>query len=394
MIILRITWHFFKRCVSDIIKLLFPIKEGCVLCEAYGGLQYSCNPRAIAEYLIDYCGGDYEVVFSFANPEDYNKIDGRIKRIKKNSLEAFLYINTAEFIISNIRLNDYGWGWRKRKGQKYIMTWHGSMGIKPIEFDVKECLSPSYMKKAEEDSKNIDLMLSDSIWFNELCRRAFHYYGYILESGMPRNDIFFNPEAVETMRAKVRHFYKIADDKKLLLYAPTFRKNKATDTYISRWDNILCALKDYYNEGFIVMIRLHPNMMKIVDASMLLTHKDMIDATAYPDMQELLCAADILMTDYSSSMIDFSLMGKPCFLYVPDEETYDRGFYFSISSLPFPIARNIKTLSEQIRNFDTDAYKTDVHKMLKEKFGHFQNGPSCPEVADWMSEHSVACQKV
>ena len=389
MNILRLFLRLLKRINSSLIRFFIPIKKGRVLCESFGGLQYSCNPKYIAEFLLDNYPNEYEVVFAFDNPYSYNFIDTRIKKVRKSSFKELFYINTSEYIISNNRLNDYGWGWRKRKGQKYIMTWHGSMALKRVEFDAADHLSSSYLKKAEQDSKNIDLMLSDSAWCTRFYRKAFHFDGDILEKGLPRNDIFFHLNKIKNIRSKVRQYYKIANNKKVLLYAPTFRVDKRLDNYISQWDEILAALKDRFNEEFVVLFRLHPNMMKTISPQTLLTHRDMIDVTQYGDMQELLCVADVMMTDYSSSMFEVALMYKPCFLYVPDVETYDRGFYFHLNSLPFPVSRNIEQMTKMIQSFDESSYKIGVHKMFDKTFNYIQNGYSCTHLVHWMKEHAI-----
>ena len=389
MNILKKYWCFFIRFASTIIRLLVPVKKGRVFCESYGGVQYSCNPKYIAEYILENHSKDYQIIFSYVNPDIVISIDSQIKKVKKSSLKWFYYIYTSEFIISNNRMTNSGWDGHKRKGQKYIMTWHGSMALKCVEFDAADQLPISYLTKAEQDSKIIDLMLSDSKWCTSFIRKAFHYHGEILEKGLPRNDIFFQPNKINTVRDKVRQFYKIEDDKKVLLYAPTFRVDKSVDNYISQWDQIIATLKDRFKEEFIIMVRLHPNMMKMVDPSVLMTHRDVIDATQYSDMQELLCTADILMTDYSSSMFEFALMDKPCFLYVPDAETYDRGFYFQIESLPFPMCKNLEDLSKQILSFDEIMYKTNVNNLFDKTLGFVHNVSSCKELVNWMHTHSI-----
>ena len=90
-------------------------------------------------------------------------------------------------------------------------------------------------------------------------------------------------------------------------------------------------------------------------------------ATDYPDMQELLATADVLITDYSSCMGDMCLMNKPVFLYTPDLADYigERGFYWDIFSLPFPVAKNEKELIHNILEFDIDLYRRNVVKYLR-----------------------------
>lgn len=380
--------HSVVRILSFVIRLFSPIRKGSVLCESYGGLQYSCNPKYISEAILKSYTDYFQVIWSFAHPQTDMSVDDRIKVVKKTSLKELFYINTSEFLISNIRLNNMSWGWQKRPGQKYIMTWHGSMALKRVEFDALDHLPESYMKKAENDSQNIDLMLSDSRWCTSFNKTAFHYYGEILEKGLPRNDVFMQPDEIRHAAKKVRDYYHINDNVKLLLYAPTFRVDKSINNYIFNWDDIVSALKEKFNSDFIVMIRLHPNMINVVDSAPMMTSPYCVDATKYEDMQDLLCAADVLITDYSSSMFEFALKKTPCFLYVPDRETYDRGFYFKLEELPFPISADINSLVNQIKGFDENRYLDDVNHLFTETFGSFQQQDSSTEVVKWMLKHS------
>lgn len=389
MNILRNIKHSVAQIAYEIIKIFVPIRKGRVLCEAYGGFQYSCNPKYITEKILSDCPNKFEIIWSFQHPDKITGLDDRIIKIKKWSAKEFFYLATSEFLISNIRLNDYGWGWRKRKGQKYVMTWHGSMALKRVEFDAEEHLPESYMRKAELDSKNIDLMLSDSSWCTNFIRNAFHYDGEILECGMPRNDLFFQLDKIKDCRRKVLRHYSISESKKILLYAPTFRFDKSLGNYIGEWDDILTALNKRFDADFTILVRLHPNMMNVVDPSVLMSQFDMIDATNYDDMQELLCAADVLITDYSSSMFEFAYLERPCFLYVPDAETYDRGFYFRIEELPFAQSKSIATLVEKIKYFDEELYREEVRKMYKEKFQSMQKSTACMTCLEWIRNSAL-----
>lgn len=380
--------HSVVRLFSFVIKLVVPIKKGRVLCESFGGLQYSCNPKYISEEILRSHSDYFQVIWSFTHPQTSKSVDDGIRIVKKASLKELFYINTSEFLITNIRLNNLSWGWQKRPDQKYIMTWHGSMALKRVEFDASSHLPASYMKKAEKDSQNIDLMLSDSKWCTLFNKTAFHYNGEILEKGLPRNDIFLQPDTIKQTADKVRKFYHINENVKILLYAPTFRVDKNIDNYIFRWDSIVSALKDKFCSDFIVMIRLHPNMINVVDTAPMMTSPYCIDATRYEDMQELLCAADVLITDYSSSMFEFALKKTPCFLYVPDRETYDRGFYFKLEELPFPLSTDTNSLVNQIQVFDENKYLDDVNHLFNETFGSFQRPDSSAEVVKWMLERS------
>lgn len=386
---LKHIFRFFKRFTSSLIRFFIPIKKGRVLCEAQGGQQYSCNPKYIAEYLLEYYPEDFEIVFTFVNPDAFENIDSRIRKVRKATFKEFFYINTAEYIISNYRLNDYGWGWRKRKGQKYIMTWHGSMPLKCVEFDAAEHLPTGYLKGAEQDSQNIDLMLSDSAWCTRFYKNAFHYNGEILERGLPRNDIFFIKEKLVNIRKKVFNYFGIKDNILLVLYAPTFRNDLGINNYILDWDEIHRSFERKYKSKCIVFVRIHPGIKHQVNLSGIVNNKNVIDVTNYPDMQELICATDILITDYSSTMFEAAIIEKPCFLFVKDVKSYNRGMYFSLEELPFPYAFDKDTFIDLIDSFNLEKYKKDVKHMFSETFHYLQDGKASKYLASWMKTHSI-----
>ena len=109
----------------------------------------------------------------------------------------------------------------------------------------------------------------------------------------------------------------------------------------------------------------------------------MVDATKYEDMQELLCASDVLVTDFSSSMWDFALTGRPCFLYAPDIQQYidERGFYTEPSTWPFPLAKSDDELSANILGFDQAAYEKALAKHYSD-FGSYENKDACAKVCE------------
>jgi CDP-glycerol glycerophosphotransferase len=106
--------------------------------------------------------------------------------------------------------------------------------------------------------------------------------------------------------------------------------------------------------------------------------KNVIDVTGYNDIQELLLIADILISDYSSLMFDYSLTNRPCFLYVPDIKQYlekERNFYFNLEELPFVSAVSNSDLVREIEQFDEIHYKQEVQTFLN-KVGSYENGNS------------------
>ena len=139
--------------------------------------------------------------------------------------------------------------------------------------------------------------------------------------------------------------------------------------------------KRFGNE-WVVAIRLHPRAKSCAE-EIIPQANYIFDATNYPDIQELLSAADAVITDYSSCVFDFMLSQKPAFIYAPDMESYDteRGFYYPLAATPFPIAVNNTQLNENILNFDYDKYVQRVKDFTKEK-GCIEDGKASQRVVE------------
>ena len=143
--------------------------------------------------------------------------------------------------------------------------------------------------------------------------------------------------------------------------------------------NLLNKYEKLTSQKYVLLVRKHPEteFIKNID------NKKIIDVSRYPDMQELLVCADVLISDYSSCMFDFMLSRKPCFIYATDIEEYnnERGFYYPLETTPFPIATNNEELINNIKNFDYEKYKIKVEEFLKEK-GCIEDGHASERVVE------------
>lgn len=340
-----------------------PIQKNKVILWADDFKSFGCSPKYIALELAKQ--GGFDVVWVLEQGKPAPNVPG-IRIVRYFSMEYLKEIATAKFIICNHRTGDYHY-FKKRKGQVYIQTWHSSLRLKCIEGDAPS-LPERYVEHAMADSRKIDLLLSGCRFSTDIFKRAFWYDGEILERGTPRCDGFFGGS--EGVRKKVFDFYGIPEEKKLLLYAPTFRSDKNYD-YALDFDALGQALGD----GWVLGCRLHPNLNASFDGGG-------VDMCRYPDMQELLIACDRLITDYSSSMFDMAVAGKECALYVPDLESYtksDRGLYFDIRKLPFPVAEDMQALC----HVDFHGYEARRQAFLEE-IGSFEDGHAAENVVEWM----------
>lgn len=377
----------FGNIFSLIIRCFTRVHKGRMMCWAYTFKQYSCNPRYLTEYLLEN-NTEFEIFWVFRGNVDTSGVDKRIKCVRYKSLQYYILVNTAEFFITNARTDPYRIYWHKRKGQKYVMLWHGGVALKRIEKDAEDQLSYSYLKKAKIDSKVCDLMVSGCRFQTSLLKEKFWYDGEILERGIPRNDVFFDKARHPEMKERICHKYGISPDSRIVLYAPTFRRNKSIEPYRIDWSRVVPELRKIYGtEKISILLRLHPNLIGKADASSLINDESVIDVTRYHDMQELLCVSDLLITDYSSSMFDITMLKKPCMLYATDIEKYNRGYYFDFAELPFPLARNEEELIGNIRTFDSAAYDESVESFFEKHIGLCEDGNASKAIAGWLTRH-------
>ena len=204
-----------------------------------------------------------------------------------------------------------------------------------------------------------NLYLSSSKMFTDLVlRKSFGYTGEVMEEGMPRNDLLVRGAPEEMVRA-IRERIGLKDGEHLVLYAPTYRDDTQVHAFGLDYAALTDALSARFGGAWRAGFRSHHVTMYYEKGDN--TH-GALDLTDYPDMQELLLAADVLVTDYSSSIWDMSLAFKPTFLYCPDLDRYraERDFYIDIHEWPFPLAVDNAALAANIRGFDEEKYRADV----------------------------------
>lgn len=345
---------------------VFPINRKKIVFSSFRGRQFSDNPKAIYEGLVK--DSDLELVW-IANP---GVVPDTVKSVPENSFKSLYELATAGVWIDNCRKKLWI---RKRKGQFYIQTWHGNIAIKKIEADA--VLTPSYVKMAKHDSAMADLFLSGSKWVTNVFKEAFWYDGEILELGYPRSDILYNDR--ELTAGKVREFYHLSPDTKLLLYAPTFRNSKDLSCYHFDYGGMLDALHRRWGGEWKILLRLHPNLSKLQN---LITFNDRaLNGLLYQEINELIVACEVLVTDYSSCMFDALEADKKVFIYATDLKAYDaeRGCYFSFDTLPFPLAETNDQLLKSVEDFDEDAYAREA-ALFKERVGLYNDGHATERV--------------
>lgn len=373
--------HFFVKVIMRFVLhifYIFPIKENRIVLLNELSFSYGDSMKYINEYLRKKKQNNFEVIFPIKN---INKTEpDNLIIVKPMSIKYFYYLLTGRVIITNSGGISY-LPIRKQK-QTVINTWHGGGPYKKTGMDVNK----SFFFKLESlmNAENITYML-------EACKYARIEYKSLLisenkclKSGLPRNDIFFYEDL--RIKDKVRKVYGLQDETKVILYAPTFRGDAGnaiahSDVFQMKEfklepARVINALKKRFKGDWRFAVRLHPKLKDIH-----VKDKNIINMTAYPDMQELLYTVDAVITDYSSLMWDFSLTGRPIFLYADDIEDYEekRGFYMPVSQWPYPIAHDNNEMEDNILNFDEDAYRAAVRRH-HENSGSYETGHACETV--------------
>lgn len=362
---------FFYRFINgnfNFFLWLLPVKKNKIVICNFHGKAYGDNGKYIANKLMSE-GVACEIVWlidkRIAND---NLFPEKIKKVNYKSLRGLYELSTAKIWIDNCRKDFYP---PKRKEQFYIQTWHGGIALKKIEKDVETKLSDITIQIAKHDSKIADLFVSNSDFCTELYRNAFWYNGEILECGSPRCDILLDKKI--EVNKKVRDHFKVDMDANILIYAPTFRSDLNTKPYDIDFENLIKVLEKKYGGKWVILVRLHPNIS--AKSNFMKYTPSVINATNYDDMYELLALSDILVTDYSSTMFEFSMTNKPVILYAPDIESYleDRNFYFNIHSLPYPVVEDNNQLFAAIENFNSNVYAKAIDNFFA-KLGVKENG--------------------
>lgn len=360
---------------------IFPIKNNKIFISNYYGKSFGDISKYIVMELIkdDY----YDIVWVLKDLSEADALPKQVRTIKRNTIRYVYEQVTSKIWIDNCRKQFYE---KKRKNQFYIQTWHGCIGYKKVEHAAEQALTKPYILGAKNDSKMADLLVSNSDFCTKNYRDNFWYDGDILECGCPRNDIIVNSD--NSVVKRVKDSFKIDNKDKICLYAPTFRVDSSLNHYNIDYEKLIKSLESRFKGKWKVLIRLHPNISKLSN-DLIKKNSNIINATDYPDMQELLVAADFMITDYSSCIFDYAISKKNAVIYASDIEEYtkDRDFLFDIKDTPFSIATNNVELENIINNYDEDAYRNKVDDFYK-KIGLKESGKSCKKIVEIINKVS------
>lgn len=356
-----------------------PIKPNRVLFESSVGKRYEDSPRVIYEKMVK-IHPEFEYIWVSRNNQPLS-INPNTKIVRRLSFDYYRYLATSRYWINNQNFPTY---LTKRKGTDYLQTWHGTP-LKKMQHDqdIIEGRTAGYLKRVTHAKNQWSALVSPSPYATKAFRSAFHYDGPIIEKGYPRNDIFYS-DKINEIRQRIRRKLKIAEDKKVILYAPTFRDyEKSGRRFVMDNQLDFDKFESQLGDNYVLLMREH-----VVVASKLHIPRNMreniINVSNYPSVQELMVASDMLITDYSSIMFDYVNTNKPIYFFCYDLEKYLelRGTYFDLKDeAPGPVVENVDSVFSEISMGDRywDKYGSK-YKAFKQKFVPFDNEDSATVV--------------
>lgn len=373
-IIQKIKQH---RIVKDILRLLFimfsylPVKKNLIIFESYLGKQYSCNPRALYEYLREnYIGS--QLIWSVDKRYIKQFEQQNIPYVQRFSIRWFYLMARAPYWITNSRMPLWI---PKPKHTVYVQTWHGTP-LKKLAADMEEVHMPGtttekYKENFYKESRNWDYLLSPNAYSTAIFKRAFQFGKEVIECGYPRNDVLYQRNHSRYINS-LREQYGLPKDKKIILYAPTWRDDQFYGKGKYKFDLQLdlSLLQKELGDRYIVLLRMHYLVVEQMDITAFKGFA--FDFSHVADINELYLLSDLLITDYSSVFFDYANLKRPIIFYAYDIESYRdklRGFYFDLEKkAPGPVVETTEQVLEAI-----DKYEENGLHEFQEKYNEFYN---------------------
>jgi CDP-glycerol glycerophosphotransferase len=368
-------WLKFKKLsmTKKVYKLLFimigllPARKYSIVFESFLGKQFSDNPRAIYEYMKEHYP-EYKLYWSVDPRFIDNFKDKGVNIVPRLSIKWLLIMASAKYWVSNSRMPLWI---PKPKHTVYLQTWHGTP-LKKLAADMDDVFMPgtnieNYKQNFLKESANWDYLISPNPYSTKIFRRAFAFKKEMIESGYPRNDFLYKVNNEKDILA-LKKKYQIPTDKKVILYAPTWRDDQYFEKGKYKFDLKLDLkqMQEQLGDQYIVLLRLHYLIANHIDVS---EYKGFaFDFSHHEDIRELYMVSDLLITDYSSVFFDYANLKRPMIFFVYDIEDYRdrlRGFYFDFEEkAPGPLVKTTEEVIEEIN-------KLEKNKCLPKNFDEF-----------------------
>jgi len=369
-------------------RALYPIQSrrplrDAVLFVSWNGKQCADNPRGVADELRRRGDGRERIWvvtdYAAAVPEGD-------RAVLSGTEEYFDALARCRYVIANDDMQPF---FRKREGQIYLQTWHGTP-LKKIGFDIERpqfASGTAYFDRLAADVAKWDLLLSQNPFSTPILRRAFRFGGEICEYGYPRNDILSRGGPGGPLAGQVRRRLGIPDGKRVVLYAPTWRDNQFYASGRYRFDLRLDLERAWQVLGpdHVILVRGHHHFANDVQAG---ARRDFaLNVTGYRDISELFLITDVLITDYSSAMFDFAVTGRPMLFFTYDLEQYRdrlRGFCFDFEAeAPGPLLATSEEVLAAAGDSDAVAARyREAYQAFAARYCPLDDGKAAARVCD------------
>lgn len=373
----------------NVMKTVLPINKQLIVFESNVGKSIGDSPKAIYDYLqgLDL---NYKYVWIV---ESRAQIKGsNTQQVLRFGFKYYYYLARAHYWVNN---QNFPTDLVKREGTTYLQTWHGTP-LKRMQNDLDKIIgrNATYLDRVNHAVTYWDYLVSPSNYATINFRSAFKYKKEVLEVGYPRNDIFYrSPAELAAISEKVKKELGIADDdRKVLLYAPTFRDD-AIKNFKLELD--LKQMIDELSEDYILLIRGHVATAQHISIPKQY-RMDVLNVSHYPDIQELYLVSDMCITDYSSVMFDFAHTKKPLLFFTYDLEHYQetlRGFYIDfVSEAPGPMSQTTTELITDIKQVAVEPLSLKYNEFYT-KYCGIEDGTSSKKVAEAVFSEVKAAKK-
>ncbi|MDW5472574.1 CDP-glycerol glycerophosphotransferase family protein [Staphylococcus equorum] len=353
---------------------LLPKNSKKIVYYSYWGDQVSCSPKAIYESMQKNYK-DYKNIWML---NDINiPIEGNSAKVKMNSLKYWYHLATAKYFVQNTNMPIW---YKKRNGQREVQTFHGTF-MKTMGFDTPELKFETRQHKIDEFQKKVDnwdYVSIPSSYMEDKARSAFNTNVKSISAGFPRNDMMFK---ALNQTNEIREKLSIPADKKVVLYAPTWREAKSSDINMD-----IDYMQKTLGDNFILLIRAHYMVSNNMDIRK--NYPFAINVSNYPSVEELYAISDVLITDYSSVMFDYAYLKKPMIFYAYDLEKYlygERGVYLDYENIvPGPVVKTTQEIIDNLKDYNNfeSKYKEKYELFYNEFCQYGRNGDSASKVIE------------
>lgn len=378
-----------KNIIIQLYKVftyLIPVDKKMIIFQSSNGRNYTGNPRYIYEEMVRQgLDQEYECIWFFFDTSI--KVSGNCKKVRNNYLSYFWYLMRAGIWVFDSRQLSY---MKKKKNVTYIQTWHGTP-LKKLALDMDRMDMggstdiENYHQQFRKTCKDWDYLVSQNKFSTEIFKSCFDFKDRpILQIGYPRNDILINDNVPEKIR-EYKEKLGLPLDKKIILYAPTWRDNEYSERgkykFASKLD--FDKAKEALSDEYVFIVKYHYLVSDQIDWTPYQGFVYTFDETK--DIAWLYLVSDMLITDYSSVMFDYSLLERPMLFFAYDLEDYKenlRGFYFDfVNDVPGPISKDTDQLINDIKEYDANNWK-EKYKIYHNKFNSVDDGHASQKIID------------